>query len=81
MSGRAGRAGRDDQGESILIVRNGKEKQSMLSVMSADIAPLQSCLGVDKRGFQRMLLEVVASAGRSSLAELRGVVENTLFCR
>ncbi|KAF6260745.1 hypothetical protein COO60DRAFT_857019 [Scenedesmus sp. NREL 46B-D3] len=60
MCGRAGRAGLDTEGESVLIANQGNAAQ-LLALMQADSTPVSSCLVESRRGMKRAMLEVVAA--------------------
>ncbi|KAL2622687.1 hypothetical protein R1flu_002892 [Riccia fluitans] len=78
MSGRAGRAGIDSKGESVLICKP-EEVKRMTSVITAGCEPLQSCLTNDKIGMMRALLEVVAGGMVQTPQDVHRYVRCTLF--
>ena len=78
MAGRAGRAGMDDVGESVLICPPGKEKE-MVKLLSSECAPLRSCLAADAHGCKRALLEAVASGAVQSTGDVRRYMRCTLL--
>ncbi|CAK9217649.1 unnamed protein product [Sphagnum jensenii] len=78
MAGRAGRAGIDTKGESILICKP-EEAKRMEGIMKSACQPLQSCLADDKNGMMRALLEVVAGGVVQSAADVQRYVRCTLL--
>ncbi|KAH9571445.1 hypothetical protein CY35_02G094300 [Sphagnum magellanicum] len=78
MAGRAGRAGIDTKGESILICKS-EEAKRMEGIMKSACQPLQSCLADDKNGMMRALLEVVAGGVVQSAADVQRYVRCTLL--
>ena len=81
MSGRAGRAGLDTAGESILLAEQPTQKKALQALMTAALSPLSSCLIQSKRGFTRALLEVIAGRCVRSRADIEDVVRGTLCYR
>ncbi|KAG0587234.1 hypothetical protein KC19_2G150600 [Ceratodon purpureus] len=78
MAGRAGRAGIDTKGESILICKPDEAKRIM-EMMKQDCKALESCLADDKNGMVRALLEVVAGGIVQSAADVQRYVRCTLL--
>ncbi|KAL3691255.1 hypothetical protein R1sor_004906 [Riccia sorocarpa] len=78
MSGRAGRAGIDSKGESVLICKP-EEVKRMTTVITAGCEALQSCLTNDKIGMMRALLEVVAGGMVQTPQDVHRYVRCTLF--
>lgn len=58
MSGRAGRAGIDTCGESILIATNNVSVAKVIGIMQSSTLPIESCLSEERRGMRRAVLEV-----------------------
>lgn len=61
MSGRAGRAGIDSAGESILIAGGHFPASRLLTLLNQEPAPIISCLKAELRGMKRAMLEVRAA--------------------
>ncbi|CAM6130031.1 unnamed protein product [Calypogeia fissa] len=78
MAGRAGRAGIDTKGESVLLCKP-EEVKRMLSVLSEGCQPLQSCLIEEKSGMMRALLEVVAGGIVRTPQDVNRYVRCTFF--
>lgn len=78
MAGRAGRAGIDSKGESILICKP-EEAKRIMEMMQQECKALQSCLADDKNGMMRALLEVVAGGIVQSAADVQRYVRCTLL--
>ncbi|KAJ7544985.1 hypothetical protein O6H91_09G101700 [Diphasiastrum complanatum] len=78
MAGRAGRAGIDVKGESIMVCKP-EELNRMITIMREGCQPLQSCLAEDKNGMMRALLEVVAGGMVQSAADVHRYVRCTLL--
>ncbi|XP_024542477.1 helicase and polymerase-containing protein TEBICHI-like isoform X1 [Selaginella moellendorffii] len=78
MAGRAGRAGIDTHGESILICKS-EELSRMLPILKEGCQPLQSCLAEEKNGMMRALLEVVAGGIVQSAQDVNRYVRCTLL--
>lgn len=74
MSGRAGRAGIDSSGESILIAGGHFPAAKLVGLLRDDPAPIVSCLTEDKRGMKRAMLEVRPTQGTGSQGN-RGLLE------
>lgn len=84
MSGRAGRAGQDEQGESILLAgfratapKLQAAKALLRSGSSNNI--LRSCLTPEKRGLERCIIEMVASQRICTQKEVVAFVKHTLL--
>jgi len=80
MSGRAGRAGYDDQGESICICK-AKDEKAVLKLINSEIPPVQSALTESKRGLRRALLEVIAVQAVQTKADVKRFLESTLLAK
>ncbi|GFH17427.1 uncharacterized protein HaLaN_14064, partial [Haematococcus lacustris] len=79
MSGRAGRAGIDDAGESILVACGAFSAAKLASLITSDSAPINSCLVEGKRGMKRAMLEVVVSGAVSSAGDVSRYIQCTLL--
>lgn len=77
MIGRAGRMGRDNCGESILVCQKNEYDIAKL-LMSAKLPPIQSCLEGSGR-LKRALLEIVASEVASTPADISLFAKSTLL--
>jgi DNA polymerase theta len=78
MAGRAGRAGHDAQGESILLAAPA-QKRAALRLMSGQMPELASCLAEGRRGMTRALLEAVAGGIVTRRADVGPFARCTLF--
>ncbi|XP_073390265.1 helicase and polymerase-containing protein TEBICHI isoform X3 [Physcomitrium patens] len=78
MAGRAGRAGIDTKGESILICKP-EEVKRMEEMIRQECKALCSCLADDKNGMIRALLEVVAGGVVQTAADVQRYVRCTLL--
>ncbi|KAI5071714.1 hypothetical protein GOP47_0013965 [Adiantum capillus-veneris] len=78
MAGRAGRAGIDTRGESILICKP-EELKRMSSLLIEECQPLLSCLADDKNGMTRAISEVVAGGIVQSAVDVERYVKCTLL--
>lgn len=63
MSGRAGRAGIDACGESVLLVQPGFNEARLSALLKDQPAPITSCLIDTRRGMKRAMLEVCLQGG------------------
>eukprot|EP01119_Soliformovum_irregulare_P015105 TRINITY_DN4206_c0_g1_i1.p1 TRINITY_DN4206_c0_g1~~TRINITY_DN4206_c0_g1_i1.p1 ORF type:complete len:645 (+),score=185.99 TRINITY_DN4206_c0_g1_i1:1315-3249(+) len=82
MCGRAGRAGIDNHGESILILKpNIKDKEAGIKLMNSDFAPLRSCLHKEEggRGFKRLILDAIAGKFAETEEEIQEFIKFTLM--
>ncbi|XP_072765090.1 DNA polymerase theta isoform X2 [Anoplolepis gracilipes] len=77
MIGRAGRMGKDSAGESILICKS-TERNAALSLLSATLDPIESCLN-DSTLLIRALLEAVASEVLYTVEDLQLYINCTLL--
>ncbi|KMQ92613.1 dna polymerase theta-like protein [Lasius niger] len=77
MIGRSGRMGKDSAGESILICKS-TERNAALSLLSATLNPIESCLN-DSTLLIRALLEAVASEVLYTLEDLELYINCTLL--
>lgn len=77
MSGRAGRRGLDDQGESIIMCEQ-KDFEKCKTLVMAKHKPLESCLG-EEECLKRAILEVVASRIVKSPDDLAAYIQKTLL--
>eukprot|EP00741_Cyanophora_paradoxa_P020320 tig00021246_g19612.t1 len=78
MSGRAGRAGADAAGESIVLCKPN-ERDEVLRIMSAPLPPLDSCLRDPERGLARVLAEAVGSGAVARREDAARFVRCTLL--
>ncbi len=78
MSGRAGRSGIDDRGESILLSTPGN-LQKLAALMQAQSLPIASCLVEGKRGMKRAMLEVLASRAVATPEDINRYIRCTLL--
>ncbi|GMH38125.1 hypothetical protein BSKO_06009 [Bryopsis sp. KO-2023] len=79
MSGRAGRAGIDTIGESVLIATNRVSAAKVANIMRSSMVPIVSCLSDQKRGMKRAVLEVVASGAVRSPEDVHRYIKSTLL--
>ena len=78
MSGRAGRAGKDTAGESILCIKKQERKQAM-HLMNSPLPPLKSCLSLDMVGLTRIMNEAVASGIVETVQDIERFIRCTLL--
>ena len=57
MAGRAGRAGLDNQGETVLLAHKDVPLAHLQRLLTADPEPVTSCLTEDKKGGRELLLQ------------------------
>ncbi|KNC49548.1 DNA polymerase theta [Thecamonas trahens ATCC 50062] len=85
MCGRAGRAGQDTLGESIMCInpRVASEVEWYNNVLNAasGLAPLASSLASAEIGLTRILLEGIAASVVTSVADSRAFLHATLYAR
>jgi len=80
MCGRAGRTGKDDVGESILVCDRRHEK-AVFQLINSDLSPLTSCLDEGALGLKRGLLDVIASGVAQSVMEMEMYVQCSLLAQ
>lgn len=78
MSGRAGRAGIDTKGESIILCKP-EEVKRITTLLNESCPPLKSCLAEDKNGMKRAILEVVAGGIVQTANDIHRYVRCTLL--
>eukprot|EP00002_Diphylleia_rotans_P022174 TRINITY_DN4341_c0_g1_i19.p1 TRINITY_DN4341_c0_g1~~TRINITY_DN4341_c0_g1_i19.p1 ORF type:complete len:1747 (-),score=308.26 TRINITY_DN4341_c0_g1_i19:1105-6345(-) len=78
MAGRAGRAGKDTSGESILIAKKS-ERDKVKNMIHARFPVLESCLIETRRGLVRALLEAIASQLVQSVTDIERFIKCTLL--
>lgn len=82
MAGRAGRSGHSSaSGESYVICSNEVEKRRVTSMAVATLPPLRSALGQNCVGLQRLLLEVMATAGQMRDDQIMRLARSTFLDR
>ncbi|KAF4734228.1 hypothetical protein FOZ62_012302, partial [Perkinsus olseni] len=82
MSGRAGRSGHSSaSGESYVICSSEVEKKRVTSMAVAALPPLRSALGQNCVGLQRLLLEVMATAGQMKDDQIMRLARATFLDR
>ncbi|KAL4982353.1 hypothetical protein BDW68DRAFT_170963 [Aspergillus falconensis] len=80
MCGRAGRKGKDEAGETYLIVGKS-DLQAVCDLLEADMPAIESCLAPEKRGLKRALLEAIATGLVSGVEAIKEYVKCTLLYR
>ncbi|KAL4977232.1 hypothetical protein BDW66DRAFT_165959 [Aspergillus desertorum] len=80
MCGRAGRKGKDEAGETYLIVGKS-DLQAVCDLLEADMPAIESCLAPEKRGLKRALLEAIATGLVSGVEAIKEYVKCTLLFR
>ncbi|KAL5000795.1 hypothetical protein BDV10DRAFT_182982 [Aspergillus recurvatus] len=80
MCGRAGRKGKDEAGETYLIVGKS-DLQAVCDLLEADMPAIESCLAPEKRGLKRALLEATATGLVSGVEAIKEYVKCTLLYR
>ncbi|KAF8822075.1 DEAD/DEAH box helicase domain-containing protein [Cardiosporidium cionae] len=74
MAGRAGRAGQDTAGESILFCTREQEA-AVRTLMTASLSPLKSTLNDETQGMKRLLLEVLYNCPRKQIGTSEGLIQ------
>jgi DNA polymerase theta len=78
MSGRAGRKGQDDSGESIIFASNLSEFKASCELVTKPLLPLKSCLPDDLEAFKKMLLDAFSCGLVDSWESCKEFVSFTL---
>ncbi|KAL6598908.1 P-loop containing nucleoside triphosphate hydrolase protein, partial [Neocallimastix californiae] len=78
MKGRAGRKGKDTQGESYLICSE-KYLKRVKELVNKDHDPVNSCLICEQKGMKRALLEVISSGIVKSMKDVKDYIQCTLL--
>jgi len=78
MCGRAGRAGKDAYGESVLMGEQ-KEVSKLKSIIQAPMSAVSSCLVEEKRGMTKALLEVIAAGVVKDVRTIERFITLTLL--
>ncbi|KAL6774134.1 POLQ1 [Auxenochlorella protothecoides x Auxenochlorella symbiontica] len=79
MAGRAGRAGVDAEGDSILLTGTGVTLHSLRALVRAPVSPIASCLTEDRKGMKRAMLEVVATGVVTEPSDVQQYIRCTLL--
>jgi replicative superfamily II helicase len=78
MRGRAGRKGRDEVGESYLCCQK-VDLEAVAQLLEAEMPAVQSCMGLEKRGIKRALLEVIVTRLANSRQTVDDYVRKSLL--
>jgi len=80
MSGRAGRPGFDQIGESIIVVRDKEDVDRVFKDILSDVEPIESKLG-SERAFYTFLLGILSAEGSLSEKQLEAFAYESLLAK